>query len=281
MSTMPPSPTRVAARREVDCHIDHHGLGDLVRGGSATLYHGTTRQFQRFDAAHIRHDLINRFYKAPGIFLTPRKGVAEEYAGAARNSKVQASVVDDLARRNRGAGEVLGRLVREGRDAWDGLFEDAKAAFPDAANPVEALERMTGGVDSNTLMDIAGHVEGSKYTDEPQADTLFDLWGMTSTGTPAYIFDDMDAVGLDSSEYRPKVYTVSVSGLDRVLVTRSKPEAEKARSRGYDAVVFCGADLVDGVPEVVVFDPAKVRVTKVEVIDTSPSGDDYPYHNVD
>lgn len=272
---------RVAARREVDCHIGHYGLDDLVRGGSATLYHGTTRQFQRFDAAHIRHDLINRFYKAPGIFLAPKKSVAEVYAQAARNSMIHPSVVDDLTRRNRGAGEVLGRLVREGRDAWDGLFEDARAAFPDAATPVEAFERMTGGVDPNTLMDIAGHVEGSRYVGEPEADTLFDLWGGVPKGTPAYIFDDMDAVGLDSSEYRPKVYTVSVSGLDRVLVTRSKPEAEKARARGYDAVVFCGADLVDGVPEVVVFDPTKVRVTKSEVIDTSPSGDDYPYYNAD
>jgi hypothetical protein len=130
-------------------------------------------------------------------------------------------------------------------------------------------------------MDIAGHIEGSRYADAPEAATLFDLWGGVPKGTPAYIFDDMDAVGLDSSEYRPKVYTVSVSGLDKVLVTRSKPEAEKARSRGYDAVVFCGADLVDGVPEVVVFDPAKVRVTKVEVIDTSPSGDEHPYYNED
>jgi superoxide dismutase len=272
---------RVAARHEVECHLDHHGLGDFVRGGPATLYHGTTRQFQRFDAAHIRHDLINRFYKAPGIFLTPRKVVAEEYAGAARNSLIHASVIDDLTRRNRGAGGVLGRLVREGQDAWDSLFVDAKAAFPDAEMPIEALERMTGGVDPNTLMDIAGHIEGSRYADAPEAATLFDLWGGVPKGTPAYIFDDMDAVGLDSSEYRPKVYTVSVSGLDKVLVTRSKPEAEKARSRGYDAVVFCGADLVDGVPEVVVFDPAKVRVTKVEVIDTSPSGDEHPYYNED
>jgi superoxide dismutase len=272
---------RVAARREVDCHLEHHGLDDLVRGGSATLYHGTTRQFQRFDTAHIRHDLVNRFYKAPGIFLTPRKGVAEDYAQAARNSKIHMSVVDDLVGKNRGAGEVLGRLVREGRDAWDGLFEDARAMFPDAASPVEALEMMTGGVDPNTLMDIAGHVDGSKYTGLPEADTLFDLWGGVPKGTPAYIFDDMESVGLDPSEYRPKVYTVTVSGLGKVLVTKSKSEAEKARTKGYDAVVFCGADLVDGVPEVVVFDPSRVRVTKVDVIDTSPSGDDYPYYNVD
>ena len=258
---------RAMSRYGADCHIAQFGLDDLVRGGSATLYHGTTRSFQRFDAAHIRHDLIDRFYKAPGIFLTPRRGVAQQYAGATRNSLIPASVIDDLTRRNRGAGEVLGRLVREGREAWDGLFEDAKTAFPDAETPIEALERMTGGVDPNTLMDIAQHVEGSGYANAPEAETLFDLWGGVPKGPPAYVFDNMDAVGLDSSEYRPKVYTVSVSGLDRVLVTKSKPEAEKARSRGYDAVVFCGADLVDGVPEVVVFDPAKVRITKVEVID--------------
>jgi len=194
---------------------------------------------------------------------------------------IHPSVVDDLSRRNRGAGEVLGRMVREGQDAWDGLLEDATAQFPDAESPFDALEQMTGGVDPNALMDIAQHIEGSKYVDAPEAETLFDLWGGAPKGTPAYIFDDMDAVGLDSSEYRPKLYTVSVSGLERVLVTKSKPEAEKARSRGYDAVVFCGADLVDGVPEVVVFDPAKVRVTKSEVIDTFRSGDDYPYYNAD
>ncbi len=269
---------RVAARREVDCHIDHHGLGDLVRGGSVTLYHGTTRQFRRFDAAHIRHDLINHFYKAPGIFLTPKKSVAVQYAGAARNAMIPVTVIDDLTRRNRGAGDVLGRMVREGRDAWEGLFEDATAQFPDAESPFDALEQLAGGVDPNTLMDIAEYFDGSKYAKGAADQTLFDLWGMTPTGTPAYIYDDMDAVGLDSSEYRPKVYTVSVSGMNRVLVTRSKSEAEKARSRGYDAVVFCGADLVDGIPEVVVFDPAKVRVTKVEVVDTTSTGGDYPYN---
>lgn len=271
---------RIAARREVECHLKYWGLDDLVRGGSATLYHGTTRQFQRFDSAYIRHDLINRYYKAPGIFLAPKESVAASYAMAARNSALSASIVDDLVRRNRGAGAVLGRLVREGRGAWDGLFADATAAFPDAGSPGEALERMAGGVDPDTLMDIAEHVEGSKYAKGAADNTLFDLWGMTPTGTPSYIFDSLDAVGLDSSEYRPKVYTVRVSGLDRVLVTKSKTEAEKARSRGYDAVVFCGADLVDGAPEIVVFDPAKVRVLKVEVVDMSPS-DAQDYYGLD
>lgn len=271
---------KLAARREVDCHLKYWGLAELIRGGSAKLYHGTTRQFQRFDAAYIRHDLINRFYKAPGIFLAPKESVASRYAMAARNSMLPTTVVGDLTRRNPGAGMVLGRLVREGEDAWDGLFADATAQFPSAETPFDALEQVTGGVDPNTLMDIAQHIEGSKYDRGAADQTLFDLWGMTSTETPDYILNDLDKVGLDSSEYRPKIYTVSVSGLERVLVTKSKSEAEKARSRGYDAVVFCGADLVDGAPEVVVFDPSKVRVVKVEVVFMTPS-DEPHYYNGD
>jgi superoxide dismutase len=271
---------RLAARREVDCHLKYWGLDELIRGGSAKLYHGTTRQFQRFDAAYIRHDLINRFYKAPGIFLAPRESVASRYAMAARNSMLPASVVGDLTRRNPGAGMVLGRLVREGAEAWDGLFADAVAQFPSAETPFDALEQVTGGVDPNTLMDIAQHIEGSNYDRGAADQTLFDLWGMTSTETPEYILNDLDNVGLDSSEYRPKIYTVSVSGLERVLVTKSKSEAEKARARGYDAVVFCGADLVDGAPEVVVFDPSKVRVVKAEVVSMTPS-DEPDYYDGD
>lgn len=266
------------AARDVDCYLDTYGLRALVRGGEATLFHGTTRSFRRFDSAYIRHELINQFYKAPGIFLTPKRGVAEEYSTAARNTMIPATVVDDLTRINRGAGEVLGKFVTQGYDVWDGLFEDAVARFPDAESPVAALEMVTGGVDTNTLMDIAKYVEGSRAAEGSTSETtLFDLWGMTPTGTPDHVFTDLESVGLDADPYRPKVYTVEVSGLEQVLVTKSKSEAAQARRNGYDAVVFCGSDLVGGVPEVVVFDPSKVRITKVDVVRWEPSDDSYPY----
>jgi len=263
------------SRRELECQLDAYGLDDLVRTGSGTLYHGTTRQFQRFDMAYIRHDLIDQFYKAPGIFLTPRWAVAEQYADAARNALLSTGVIADLARKNRGAGEVLARLVHEGRAAWGSLYADAKAAFPDARNGTDALEQMTAGVDPNTLLDIAMHIEGSRYAEAPQEETLFDLWSGAVKSTPAWVFDTLDLAGLDSSEYRPKVYTVEVFGLDRVLVTQSKAKAEAAKAKGYDAVVFCGgADLIDGVPEVVVFNPSKVKVTKVEVVAPATRSDE-------
>jgi hypothetical protein len=50
------------------------------------------------------------------------------------------------------------------------------------------------------------------------------------------------------------------------LVTANKAQASKARSKGFDSVVFYGSDLVDGVPEVAVFSPRNVKVRNIEVI---------------
>ena len=72
-------------------------------------------------------------------------------------------------------------------------------------------------------------------------------------------------MGLDSAVYRPKVYTVVVT-VSHTLVTSSQPKARSARSRGYEAVVYYGPDLVLGVPEVAVFNPARVRIVNVEVL---------------
>lgn len=242
-----------------------YGLDKLIRGAPTLLYHGTNRTFTRFNLDYVRHELIDKFYNAPGIFLTPRKPVAATYAWAARNASLPKTIVQDLIRANPDAGDILHRLVVQGGDAWDGLFQDAAARFPDVSPPYAALERMSGGVDPNTLMDIAGHIEGSAYGEKETETTLFELWGMSSgSGTPEYIFDAIDTIGLDSTLYRPKVYTVIVQ-TERVLVTASKTEAVNAK-RNYDAVIFHGSDLVQGVPEVVVFNPDHVRVVKYDVV---------------
>ena len=247
------------------CDLSLYNLDTLVRDGSGVLYHGTTRQFDSFDVGKLRQELVGKYYDARAVFLSPVYSVAERYAEARRNAELPATLVDDLAEISPDAGEVLRRLVAEGQAAWEGLFEEAVARYPDAPSPFEALELMAG-VDPNTLMDISEHIEGSRYGKSEEALTLFDLWGSTLKGTPDHIFKDIENVGLDADRYRPKVYTVAVSGLDRVLVTRSKAEAAKAKARGYDAIIWCGSDLVSGVPEVAVLDHRKVRVVKRDVI---------------
>ena len=224
------------------------GLEGLAAGRTVTLYHGSSRSFKRFDLSKSRDELVENFY-GKGIFLSPSKVIARRYSSANRNMGLDPSVIGELKSRNKGAGEFLEALYRQGRGAW-----------PDTYEGMEALEQRLGGVDGNDLMDIASYIEGSKVElGASDAPMLFSQ----SSGAPDWLYDGLDALGLDSSKYRPKIYTVSVR-VNNPLITASASAAKKARSKGYDSVVFYGSNLVDGVPEVAVFDPSKVKITKVE-----------------
>lgn len=241
--------------------LSHYGLEGLLEGRPVTLYHGTTRQFAKFDLSRSRTELVNQFYGA-GIFLTPSKRVAWKYAYANRNIGFEPEVIDDLARVNRPAAEFLRDLYEKGDEVWD---EYGPARFGVAPEEyLDTFEQALGGVDPNTVADLAQWVIGSKVKplggDEPVH--IFNM----STGMPSWAYDLLDKLGLDSKTYRPKVYTVEVTA-QKTLVTANKSQARAARSKGYDAVVFHGSDLVDGVPEVAVFDPHRVRVVRVEVDD--------------
>jgi len=209
--------------------------------------------------ARSRSELVDNYYGV-GIFLTPSKAVAEKYANANRNIGFDPDIIDDLKRKNKAAGEFMEDLYHRGTDAWDTLIEKAKIAFP-KVDPGVAVDTYLG-VDSNLVGDVCGYIIGSEIkplgTDAP---TLFSQ----SSGAPDWLYDDLDALGLDSSKYRPKVYTVVVT-VSNPLITASKSQAKSARKKGYDSVVFYGADLVSGVPEVAVFNQNHVKIRKIEVV---------------
>lgn len=255
--------TRVASRylaaRAIN--LSDWGLEGLGTGKPVELFHGTTRSFKAFSLDHIRADLVNLFYGS-GIFLTPSKHVAAGYAHANRNIGFEASLIDDLEGRNRKAGAFLRQLYLKGRDYWDDLTRESLGLGPDD-DYGEAVTKLAGGVDPNTLVDVSGYIIGSKVKPLGGDDgpSLFNQ----STGLPSYAYDNLDEIGLDSGKYRPKVYTVRVKA-HNPLITASKSEARRAKAGGYDCVVFHGASLVQGVPEVAVFDPHDVKVTRVEVL---------------
>ena len=272
---MPPSPARVAARFAASKKIPslrELGLEGLDTGSPVTLYHGTSAIFSEFSIAKSRDELVNKFY-GRGIFLTPSKKVAWQYAYANRNMGLPVSVIDDLTVVNRNAGAFFRALYEKGPDAWEpywkahGFWHDDPAPGEGKLDSV-GFDRHLGGVDANTLMDIAEHIEGTAYRNQAPPDAsqeLRDLFsGGGGTGSPSWLYDVLDEVGLDSTKYRPKVLTVVVR-VDNPLVTASKSEARKAQSKGYDAVVYYGSDLVGGEAEVAVYDARKAKITRVEV----------------
>lgn len=239
--------------------LSWYDLEGVLTGQPVTLYHGSTRLFHKFDMSKSREDLVKNYYGS-GIFLTPSKKVAGRYAEANRNIGFEPEIIDDLKSRNRPAGEFMQDLFSKGNAAWDDLIDKMKELYPDEA-PGVAVDKYLG-VDGNTINDVCGYIIDSKI--EPlgrDAPTLFSM----SSGAPDYVYDNLDEIGIDSSKYRPKIYTVSVT-VKKPLITASKAQAKSARSKGYDSVVFYGSDLVDGVPEVAVFDPGDVRIKHVEVL---------------
>lgn len=258
-----PSPVLVASRHLArdECHPEYYDLDGMLRGEAVTVYHGTTAMFRQFSTNHVRKELVDKFYGG-GLFFTPSEQVARQYSDANRNIGFPISIVEDLRSRNRKAGDFLQGLYERGPDFWDDYTQESLGLGPDD-DYGEAVQEAAGGVDPNTLRDISEWIIGAK--EGPTRDEGFTDIFNPSTGMPGYVYDSLDEVGLDSFDYRPKVYTVRLAGMARVLLTAKKAEARSARSKGYDAVIFCGSDLVGGVPEVAVFDPSKVKVVKVEL----------------
>lgn len=251
---------------------DYH-LSGLTDGHPVTLYHGTTKLFRHFSVDKSRDELVTKFYGL-GIFLTPSKRVAERYAEANRNIGFDPSLIDDLKRRNPNAGKFLQTLYDHGRDGWE-LYWKANGFMRENPEPgqgaldLEGFAKHIGGLDPNTLGDLAGYIIGSKTKPlDSEADPLEEFTNIfhgAPTGAPDWLYDDLDKIGMDSKVYRPKVYTAVVT-VSNTLVTANKSQASKARAKGFEAVVFFGSDLVDGVPEVAVFNPRQVRVKAIEVV---------------
>lgn len=255
--------------KESTNELSYYGLDQFVTGKPVVLYHGTTAQLTSFDIAKSRKELVDK-YTGTGIFLTPSKRVAWDYATSSRNKGFPETLVDDLKKVNGPAGEFLEFLVKHGQPGWE-MFWKKHGLLRDNPPPGEGqldsekFKSILGNADPNTVMDVAQHVLGTAY-EAPQGDDngLLDLFGGTSSGTPDWLYNSLDELGLDSSRYRPKVYKVSAHAT-RVLVTSDKEEAKTAFASGYDAFVFTGEDLVDGVPEVAILDGSQVNILDVEV----------------
>ena len=98
--------------------LSEYNLEGLAKGEPVTLYHGTTKTFRTFVLEKSREELVKNFYGA-GIFLTPDKRVAMRYANANRNIGFDPSLIEDLKRKNPGAGAMMEALCNEGTDAWE------------------------------------------------------------------------------------------------------------------------------------------------------------------
>jgi len=244
--------------------LKQEGLSGIETGDPVILYHGTTKTFKRFDLNRSREDFVKDYY-GKGIFLTPSKKVAWQYAQAPRNTGFDVSIIKDIKKINPNIGWGIELIYKHGFEkGWEVIqevLEEKMETYP----TYEIIDKYFGLNDTEILTEIAEHIIGSnvKPTGDYKYGAFGGMFGGGDGGTPEYLFKVLEELGLNADKYRPKVYTVVVR-VSNPLVTRSQALARKAQSKGYDSVVYYGPQLVGGVPEVAIFDSRDIKIKKVE-----------------
>ena len=210
---MRPSSTRVASRwvlSKQELELRWYDLEGLTDGSTVILWHGSTKKFDRFDVSKSREELVKDYYGG-GIFLTPRKPIAWDYAQANRNIGFDPSLIDEMKRVNANAGDFMERLFRTGRKAaWRELTGETLPKKYPGIELHEAMDKYFGSADPHDIEDVAEYLIGSKSFEAPEDDTMEQLMGLMGggqrTGAPDWLYNKLDQLGLDGDAYRPKVY---------------------------------------------------------------------------
>jgi hypothetical protein len=240
----------------------------LHSGKPITVYHGTTSDFKTFDAKYMRDELLNQSqYIGAGFFFAVSEATAYKYADSGRNSVITYDEVFPLLKKGLPSEvyQYANHLYRHGWD--DKLTEMMMEKAPSGMTRGEYLD--TIGIDMNDVVEVVDAIHGSHGMSKAQADTLGDLFSMfsgsSSSGRYAVAYS-LENLGISPDPILPKVLTCKVRA-NNVKLVRDLKEAKSARREGYDAIVWYGGEhLVNGEPEVVIFDAKNIQVTNIEII---------------
>lgn len=240
----------------------------LHSGKPLTVYHGTVGDFKRFDAKYMREELLNHpEYVGNGFFFSVTKKTAYTYADSTRNSVITFDEVFPLLKKSLRS-DLYEYAVHIYKHGWDEkLREILESRAPEGQPLGEYLDSLP--VDLNNIVDIVDSIDGSHEKTQERDDTLNSLMsffsGSSSSGRESVAIG-LEEIGINADSIRPKILTCIVKA-DNVKLVRDLKEAKSARRDGYDAIIWYGGEhLVNNEPEVVIFNPRNIRISKVDVI---------------
>lgn len=227
------------------------------QGRPLVVYHGTAYDFSDFDAGRHR-SILNDKYQGDGFHFSDNPSVASRYADANRNRLLRKKDIYPLVERR-----FPGRISKLFKDvvehgyskAWD-IPQDEVSAVIKAGDKA--------GIDLNDLLDLAEVVEGSRYhagrNNGVDPSEIFNAMFGGNSGDllSGYHVDSMVGLGLDAAAPAQNVMAAYLKS-DNPLETESRKAAAAARENGHDGILYRGPDLVDDVPEWVVFSPEQIK----------------------
>lgn len=222
---------------------------NILAGKPVLLYHGTNRDFKKFDIKKARTPRNNKFW-GDGIFFTVLDKIAFKYAYASANYSLDYELIERAKKVNKELYKFMDDLYKNGNVAWQNI-RDTKIHEKGEIK----------GVDLNEISDIV-HLMPDAKVFEPD-DNDFSLFGSTSS-IHQYDIDNIKKLGLGDYRYK-NIHTELITKGATVFITKSQAQARK--SKADIIIVHSHNDLVDGYPEIIVRDPKRLKIKKIEYYD--------------
>lgn len=244
------------------------------------LFQGTNRQFDKHSEKHHRTPL-NDNYQGDWFCFTASKDVAWKYADAARNQNLNRELffedLKNILNKSQNPDrdyiyQLCENIVSLGYDeGFDAIYQqiknDKKTEEPEHYLFHQVIHNICNELDFdfNDLCDLLEYVEGSKYNhNHDDINFIANLLNAQIEYLPHYLVDDMKLMGFDKSIPQPRIIECEISAT-KILTTNNPSEAKKAKSLGYDLVIYNGDGTVDGEPEYLVLSPQQISLISTTV----------------
>jgi hypothetical protein len=231
--------------------VSNDSLDRILRGEDSYAYHGTNRDFNKFDMSFLRQWRADEFL-GNGIFLTPDKNIAEKYADANANSELPITLLDDAKKIDKDLAEFMQNLYYKGNSTWS----DPKI--------IDMMDKW----DLNDIAELVNLIPNSQSEKDYRKNNVdnnsnfVNFFSTSHSALSIHQIKDLEKFGFGN--YYPKIYTVYIKGTNSILLSNSISEIKKSK---HDIIIAYNVEnLIDDVPEIIIKNVDLLIVLKKEIL---------------
>lgn len=215
-------------------------LISVINKKPTILYHGTNRDFEKFDINFERKFRTEQYLGVDGFSFSPDYNVAYKYANSNMNNSLPLSIIDKALKINPIVGSFMHSLYYDGNITW------SKPEFKD-------FLLSDNIVDPNDIAELVNLIPGSQsekdYMKDSEYDYRDDIFNMFNASTSAlndYHIEYLKQLKL--GDYSPKIYEVELKPSNSILISN---DISKIKTSKCDIIIsYDVPDLINDVPEI-------------------------------
>lgn len=203
------------------------------------LYHGTNRDFEKFDFNFERNFRTEQFLGEGGIYLTPDYNVAYKYANSNINNSLPLSIIDKALKINPIVGSFMRSLYYDGNITWSKPEFKEFLLNDNIVDPNDIAELVNLIPDSQSEKDYMKDSDENNYFD-------FSLFDIHTSALNDYHIEYLKQLKL--GDYSPKIYEVELKPSNSILISN---DISKIKTSKCDIIIAYNVpNLIDDIPEI-------------------------------